>query len=344
MPVLILGDSRKGWPKSSGCSSIQTLSSFCQSVSGPSILLRVLDDHGKGRRAARRRRNGCCRRRRPACGRRRAGGGYRTRHTGGRARHKQRRGWRDGRRQSGGCWLAARCGGRDGRRGLRWLRRLRRRCGGTAGQQRQRQGRRTGGFAHQDTGGTIGSGSSTACAGTRPSSASESVPAALVHRCEFIDCPAMTPGPRDSRRGRCAPSAPGRAPSRRRWPPRSTASRRASLATQATSGGPANWPSADHCCIQPTVVDSVCSLGARRTASANSVGRDQAADARRTSAPQDSARRRQGHAVDGSKGRHGGQRHGDEAGVQQARRPHPALQQSARPRGCRACSPPRPAR
>ena len=33
-------------------------------------------------------------------------------------------------------------------------------------------------------------------------------------------------------------------------------------ATQATSGGPANWPSADHCCIQPTVVDTVSVLGA----------------------------------------------------------------------------------
>src|SRR6185436_3106386 len=43
------------------------------------------------------------------------------------------------------------------------------------------------------------------------------------------------------------------------------------LATAATSGGPANWPSADHCWTQPTVVDNVPSLGASRTASANSV-------------------------------------------------------------------------
>src|SRR5580765_2186976 len=43
------------------------------------------------------------------------------------------------------------------------------------------------------------------------------------------------------------------------------------LATAATSGGPANWPSADHCCTQPTVVDKVRSLGASRTASANKV-------------------------------------------------------------------------
>jgi hypothetical protein len=28
----------------------------------------------------------------------------------------------------------------------------------------------------------------------------------------------------------------------------------AALATAATSGGPANWPSADHCWTQPTVV------------------------------------------------------------------------------------------
>ena len=45
----------------------------------------------------------------------------------------------------------------------------------------------------------------------------------------------------------------------------------ARVATQATSGGPANWPSADHCCIQPTVVETVCSPGASRTASENSV-------------------------------------------------------------------------
>jgi len=42
-------------------------------------------------------------------------------------------------------------------------------------------------------------------------------------------------------------------------------------ATQATSGGPMNWPNADHCCIQPSVVDSVCSLGATRTPTANNV-------------------------------------------------------------------------
>src|SRR5262245_34630674 len=45
----------------------------------------------------------------------------------------------------------------------------------------------------------------------------------------------------------------------------------ATEATHATSGGPTNWPNADHCCIQPTVVDSVSSLGVTRTASANSV-------------------------------------------------------------------------
>ena len=42
-------------------------------------------------------------------------------------------------------------------------------------------------------------------------------------------------------------------------------------ATQATSGGPANWPAADHCCIQPTVVEIVSSPGASRTASEKSV-------------------------------------------------------------------------
>src|SRR6185312_16659321 len=43
------------------------------------------------------------------------------------------------------------------------------------------------------------------------------------------------------------------------------------LATQATSGGPTNWPKEDHCCIQPTVVETVRSLGASLTASENSV-------------------------------------------------------------------------
>ena len=40
-------------------------------------------------------------------------------------------------------------------------------------------------------------------------------------------------------------------------------------ATQAISGGPRNWPADEHCCIQPTVVDTVRSLGATRTASEN---------------------------------------------------------------------------
>jgi hypothetical protein len=42
-------------------------------------------------------------------------------------------------------------------------------------------------------------------------------------------------------------------------------------ATHATSGGPVNWPIADHCCIQPTVVETVASPGASRTASENNV-------------------------------------------------------------------------
>ena len=42
-------------------------------------------------------------------------------------------------------------------------------------------------------------------------------------------------------------------------------------ATQATSGGPANWPKADNCCIQPTVVATCCSPGASLTASENKV-------------------------------------------------------------------------
>jgi ADP-glucose pyrophosphorylase len=45
----------------------------------------------------------------------------------------------------------------------------------------------------------------------------------------------------------------------------------AKAATQATKGGPKNCPVADHCCIHPTVVDSVSGLGAKRMASANKV-------------------------------------------------------------------------
>src|SRR4029078_4521677 len=43
------------------------------------------------------------------------------------------------------------------------------------------------------------------------------------------------------------------------------------LAIQATSGGPTNWPQADHCWTQPTVLEIVASLGATRTASENRV-------------------------------------------------------------------------
>ena len=42
-------------------------------------------------------------------------------------------------------------------------------------------------------------------------------------------------------------------------------------ATHATSGGPANWPIEDHCCAQPTVVETVFSPGASVTASENKV-------------------------------------------------------------------------
>ena len=42
-------------------------------------------------------------------------------------------------------------------------------------------------------------------------------------------------------------------------------------ANHATTKGPMNWPVADHCCIQPTVVETVSSLGAKRTAQANKV-------------------------------------------------------------------------
>ena len=45
----------------------------------------------------------------------------------------------------------------------------------------------------------------------------------------------------------------------------------AKSATQATSGGPRNWPQAEHCCTQPIVVDTICSPGATLTARANKV-------------------------------------------------------------------------
>jgi hypothetical protein len=41
-------------------------------------------------------------------------------------------------------------------------------------------------------------------------------------------------------------------------------------ATHATTGGPTNWPRAENCSIQPTVVDTIRGPGANRTASANS--------------------------------------------------------------------------
>src|SRR5262245_47082890 len=50
MPRAILGANSIGLPKSSGISSIQTLSSFCQSVSAPSIFLAsvITGAHGCG--------------------------------------------------------------------------------------------------------------------------------------------------------------------------------------------------------------------------------------------------------------------------------------------------------
>src|SRR5690606_33914046 len=39
----------------------------------------------------------------------------------------------------------------------------------------------------------------------------------------------------------------------------------ASVATQATNGGPQNWPAADSCCIQPTEAAVACGLGASLT-------------------------------------------------------------------------------
>lgn len=42
-------------------------------------------------------------------------------------------------------------------------------------------------------------------------------------------------------------------------------------ASIATAGGPKNCPIDEHCCIQPTVVDTVCSFGAASTTTENRV-------------------------------------------------------------------------
>src|SRR5690606_41462993 len=44
-----------------------------------------------------------------------------------------------------------------------------------------------------------------------------------------------------------------------------------SVPTQATAGGPANWPAADGCCIQPIEVEVVSVVGASLTTSKKSV-------------------------------------------------------------------------
>src|SRR5690606_18937587 len=41
--------------------------------------------------------------------------------------------------------------------------------------------------------------------------------------------------------------------------------------THATTGGPTNWPSEEHCCSHPTVVVVVCALGATAMACTNRV-------------------------------------------------------------------------
>ena len=43
------------------------------------------------------------------------------------------------------------------------------------------------------------------------------------------------------------------------------------VATQATSGGPMNCPIEEHCCVMPTVADTVSGAGASRTARLNRV-------------------------------------------------------------------------
>ena len=79
MPVFSFGERKNGWLKSSGLSSSQTLSSFCQTVSRPSLRLRVLDHVGE--RPQRRRRAATDRRRsrRPQRPRRRRPGRPRPR-------------------------------------------------------------------------------------------------------------------------------------------------------------------------------------------------------------------------------------------------------------------------
>ena len=123
MPLLIFGDSRKGWPNCSGCSSIQTLSSFCHSVSGPSMRRRVLDDGGEG--------GGC-----PARRRRRADG-VRPR-AGGRADRARRR-LAESRRRSAPAAAGRRLARRRACRSRLPL------CAGSCAQREQQRGQGQGG-------------------------------------------------------------------------------------------------------------------------------------------------------------------------------------------------------
>src|SRR2546427_849631 len=50
MPVLAFGERKNGWPKSPGLSSIQTLSSFCQSENRPSMRVASFTTSANGRR------------------------------------------------------------------------------------------------------------------------------------------------------------------------------------------------------------------------------------------------------------------------------------------------------
>ena len=115
------------------------------------------------------------------------------------------------------------------------------------------------------------------------------------------------------------------------------------LATHATSGGPTNWPAADHCCTQPTVLDSVCRPAPRappaRTRCPGSRRRSSRTPAPRHNATPDACRavgagerERRGLSAIATKPTASsvvGLRRGAAAGPS---------------RCCRPCSPPRPAR
>ena len=100
----------------------------------------------------------------------------------------------------------------------------------------------------------------------------------------------------------------------------------ARAASQATMGGPANWPSAEHCCIQPTVVETVF-FARRATRIASEQRRQDHAAQHRTPAPPRSAAAAAAPPLAPENAAAAARGHRDEAGGQQPRWLHAALRQ-----------------